>query len=126
MEYSWLCKPQFFGVRAAAANIGTGKGTLTAEQFQQMFPQFYTAGSEGQPAACLVPAIMLDRFIAMANASIIPSQWGGAVGIRSRAVCGALCHPLSAYLHRKLCHTGPSGRLGRSGGGRIFCQAGLG
>ena len=47
MEYSWLCKPQFFGVRAAAANIGTGKGTLTAEQFQQMFAQFYTAGSEG-------------------------------------------------------------------------------
>jgi hypothetical protein len=76
MEYSWLCKPQFFGVRAAAANIGTGKGTLTAGQFQQMFPQFYTAGSDEKPAACLVPAVMLDRFIAMANASIIPSQWG--------------------------------------------------
>ena len=38
--YCWG-KPQFFGVRAAAANIGHGKGTYTAEQFQEDFPQFF-------------------------------------------------------------------------------------
>jgi hypothetical protein len=76
MEYSWLCKPQFFGVRAAAANIGSGKGSLTAGQFQEMFPQFYTAGSDEKPAACLVPSTMLGIFLSMANSAIIPSQWG--------------------------------------------------
>ena len=43
--------PQFFGVRAAAANIGGSPGDYTAEQFQQDYPQFFNA--EGQP---LVPA----------------------------------------------------------------------
>ncbi len=76
MYYSWLSKPQFFGVRGAAANIGTGQGNYTAEMFQEMFPQFYTAGEEDTPAVCLVPTVMLDLFISMANSSILPSQWG--------------------------------------------------
>lgn len=76
MDYSWLSKPQFYGVRGTAANIGTGQGNYTAEMFQEMFPQFYTAGTEENPAVCLVPPVMLDLFISMANASILPSQWG--------------------------------------------------
>lgn len=76
MNYCWLCKPQFFGVRGAAANIGTGQGNYTAEMFQEMFPQFYTAGTEENPAVCLVPETMLNLFISMANSSILPSQWG--------------------------------------------------
>lgn len=62
--------PQFFGVRAAAANIGNGQGSYTAEMFQQDFPQFYS--SEG---TCLVPETMLAEFIAMANACILPDKW---------------------------------------------------
>lgn len=68
-------KPQFFGVRAAAANIGQTQGNYTAEMFQQDFPQFYTAGTEETPAACLVPATMLSEIISMANASVQPDKW---------------------------------------------------
>ena len=57
--YYWG-KPQFFGVRSAASNIGNGApGNYTAEQFQQDFPQFFTPGSEENPSVCLVPATML-------------------------------------------------------------------
>lgn len=68
-------KPQFFGVRAAAANIGQSQGNYTAEMFQQDFPQFYTAETEETPAACLVPATMLSEIISMANASVQPDKW---------------------------------------------------
>lgn len=68
-------KPQFFGVRAAAANIGQTQGNYTAEDFQQDFPQFYTAGTEETPATCLVPATMLSEIISMANASVQPDKW---------------------------------------------------
>ena len=44
-------KPQFFGVREAAANISRGRGAYSAEMFQEDFPQFYTAGTEDTPAA---------------------------------------------------------------------------
>ena len=36
--YYWG-KPQFFGVKAAAANIGTGVGDYTVEQFREDYPQ---------------------------------------------------------------------------------------
>lgn len=68
-------KPQFFGVRAAASNIGQTQGNYTAEMFQQDFPQFYTAGTEETPAACLVPATMLFEIISMANASVQSDKW---------------------------------------------------
>lgn len=68
-------KPQFFGVRAAAANIGQSQGNYTAEMFQQDFPQFYTAGTEETPAACLVPVTMLSEIISMANTSVQPDKW---------------------------------------------------
>ena len=69
--YHWG-KPQFYGVRAAAANIGSGApGNYTAEQFQEDFPQFFNA--EGQP---LLPAAMLQGIIRMANAAVQPERWG--------------------------------------------------
>ena len=68
-------KPQFYGVRAQAANIGQGQGNYTAEMFQEDFPQFYTAATEETPAACLVPATMLAELIAMANACVQPDKW---------------------------------------------------
>lgn len=65
-------KPQFYGVRAAAANLGSGApGTYTAEQFQEDFPQFFN--SWGQP---LLPASMLAEIIRMANAAVQPDRWG--------------------------------------------------
>lgn len=62
--------PQFFGVRAAAANIAKGQGNYTAEMFQQDFPQFYSPDG-----TCLVPATMLGEFVSMANACILPDKW---------------------------------------------------
>ena len=66
----WWGKPQFFGVRAAAANIGHGKGDYTVEQFRQDYPQFFN--SEGYFLGSLP---MLEQIIQMANASIQPDKW---------------------------------------------------
>ena len=55
-------QPQFYGVRAAAANLGNSAGNYTAEQFQEDFPQFFTGLGEG-----LLPRTMLDEFIRQAN-----------------------------------------------------------
>ena len=63
-------KPQFYGVRAMAANIGQTPGNYTAEMFQEDFPQFYN--SDG---ICLVPATMLAEIITMANACVQPDKW---------------------------------------------------
>ena len=40
-------KPQFYGVKGAAANIGHSTGDYTVAQFQIDFPQFFN--SEGEP-----------------------------------------------------------------------------
>lgn len=62
--------PQFYGVRAAAANIGQSQGNYTAEQFQQDFPQFFTPDG-----VSLVPETMLAEIINMANACVQPDKW---------------------------------------------------
>lgn len=62
--------PQFFGVRAAAANIGQAVGSYTGEMFQEDFPQFFN--KEG---TCLLPAAMLEQLIAQANRAIQPDKW---------------------------------------------------
>ena len=89
--YCWG-KPQFFGVRAAAANIGHGKGTYTAEQFQEDFPQFFK--EDGQP---LLPASMVGEILNMANAAVQPDKWGAgwryAVGLYTP-------HYVTLYLRR--------------------------
>ena len=64
-------KPQFFGVKAAAANIGQSRGCYTAEMFQQDFPQFFQTFSI-QP---LLPETMLMEFIRQANGAIQPDKW---------------------------------------------------
>lgn len=63
-------KPQFFGVKAAAANIGTGVGDYTVEQFREDYPQFFNA--EGYFLGSLP---MLEEIIHMANVSIQPDKW---------------------------------------------------
>lgn len=67
--------PQFYGVKAEAANIGQSQGNYTAEQFQEDFPQFFTAATEESPAVCLVPSTMLTEIINMANACVQPDKW---------------------------------------------------
>lgn len=63
-------KPQFFGVRAAAANIGHSVGDYTVEQFREDYPQFFNA--EGYFLGSLP---MLEQIIQMANVSIQPDKW---------------------------------------------------
>lgn len=63
-------KPQFYGVKAKATNIGQETGNYTLEQFQQDYPQFFNA--EGQS---LLPATMLEEIISMANVSVQPDKW---------------------------------------------------
>ena len=62
--------PQFYGVKAEAANIGQSQGNYTAEQFQQDFPQFFNADG-----VSLVPETMLSEIINMANACVQPDKW---------------------------------------------------
>ena len=66
----WWGKPQFAGVRAAAANIGRDTGNYTAELFQEDFPQFFR-----EDGTALVPPGMLEEFIRQANAAIQPDKW---------------------------------------------------
>ena len=66
-------KPQFFGVRAAAAKLGRGKGNYTLGQFREDYPQFFNSEGNflGAPA-------MLQEIVNMANLSIQPDRWGGS------------------------------------------------
>lgn len=67
--YYWG-KPQFFGVKAAAANIGTGVGDYTVEQFREDYPQFFNFG------CCFLGSLpMLEQIIQMANVIIQPDKW---------------------------------------------------
>lgn len=67
--YYWG-KPQFFGVKAAAANIGSGVGGYTVEDFRADYPQFF--GIDG----CFLGSLpMLEQIIQMANANIQPDKW---------------------------------------------------
>lgn len=63
-------KPQFYGIKAEAANIGHTKGNYTAEMFQEDFPQFFNAVGES-----LIPETMLNVFINRANSAIQPDKW---------------------------------------------------
>ncbi|MCI9604916.1 MAG: DUF4054 domain-containing protein [Ruminococcus sp.] len=66
----WFNKPQFFGVRAAASNIGYSRRNYTATMFQKDFPQFFKADGTG-----LVPPAILKEFIRQAGAAIQPDKW---------------------------------------------------
>ena len=67
--YYWG-KPQFFGVRAAAANIGSSKGNYTVEQFRKDYPQFFNAVGD-----FLGSLSMLEQIIDMANTGVQPDKW---------------------------------------------------
>lgn len=83
-------KPQFAGVRTAAANISREKGAYTAELFQEDFPQFFN-----EAMICLVPPAMLEEFIRQANAAIAPDKWTDGW----RYCCGLyVAHQASLYL----------------------------
>lgn len=70
MWWNPLIKPQFFGVRAEAANVGREKGAYTKDMFQADFPQFFDG--EGKP---LAPESMVDMFLAMAGDAVQPDKW---------------------------------------------------
>lgn len=63
-------KPQFYGVKARASNIGWETGNYTPEMFQADFPQFYA-----EDGSCWVPSAILDTYIALANKAIQPDKW---------------------------------------------------
>ncbi len=74
--------PQFFGVRARAANIRRSVGNYTVEMFQADFPQFFKketaeneAGEEEPIYVSLVPLPMLEMIVAEANSVIQPEVW---------------------------------------------------
>lgn len=66
----WIVKPQFFGVKAAASNIGHGVGHYTADNFYVDYPQFFTPNGQ-----FLGSMPMLEEIIKMANAAIQPDKW---------------------------------------------------
>lgn len=61
---------QFIGVRETAANLGTQKGTYTADQFKEEFPQFYDKDGN-----CFLPSVLLEDIVNMANVCIQPDKW---------------------------------------------------
>lgn len=63
-------KPQFFGVRSRASNIGFQTGDYTEEMFRTDFPQFFDV-----MGASHLPQAVLEDMIAMTNASIQPDKW---------------------------------------------------
>lgn len=88
-------KPQFCGVREAAANLGHGASEYTEALFQEDFPQFYTPPAGDGLGAPLVPSAMLDEFIRQARAAIQPDKWGDGW----RYACGLyVAHNAALYL----------------------------
>ena len=86
----WPNKPQFFGVRAAAANIGHSRGSYSADMFWADFPQFFQDNGTG-----LVPETMLEEFIRQACAAIAPDKWTDGW----RYCCGLyVAHQSALYL----------------------------
>lgn len=83
-------KPQFYGIKNAAANLGESKGDYTAEQFRQDFPQFFSP-----TGACLLPPAILEEFLSQANCAIQPDKWQESW----RYACGLyVAHSATLYL----------------------------
>ena len=68
-------KPQFQGIRAAAANISEGRGSYTAEMFREDSPQFFEPPVETEPPICHVPPVMLEEFLRQASAAVTPDRF---------------------------------------------------
>lgn len=81
---------QFFGVRAAAANLSRGESDYTAELFLADFPQF--TGADG---TFIGPAPVLEQFVKRACSAISPDKWLDG----RRYACGLyVAHYLTLYL----------------------------
>lgn len=81
---------QFYGVRAAAANLSTGASAYTQDMFLTDFPQFTAPG--GAPIA---PDSMMALFVSQAAAAIAPDKWQE----QWRYACGLYAaHNLALYL----------------------------
>lgn len=63
-------KPQFQGVREAAANLGQSVGSYTAAQFKAEYPQFCDADGK-----CHLPDALLEEIVKLANLCIQPDKW---------------------------------------------------
>ena len=111
----WPGKPQFWGVQAAAANLGYGQGAYTAEMFQADFPQFFSKGSEEAPSVSLVPPAMLEELICQANAAIQPDKWLEGW----RYACGLYAaHYATLYLRTYA----EGGAVGQAGAGQHYLR----
>lgn len=63
-------KPQFYGARAMAANLGHSKGNYAVADFQADYPQFFNKDGE-----FLGSLPMLEQIIEMANTAVQPDKW---------------------------------------------------
>lgn len=100
-------KPQFYKVRAAAANIGQTTGGYTQEMFQEDHPQFFSPA--GLPH---VPPAMLGEFIRQANSAIQPDKWLDGW----RYACGLyVAHNASLYLRTYAQSTETPGQAAATG-----------
>ncbi len=61
----------FVAIRQCAANLTSGTGIYTPEQFLSDYPQF----TREDGTTSLVPVSMLEQFVEMANAAIQPDRW---------------------------------------------------
>ncbi len=78
--------PEFEAAKRTAANIPTPgeHGDYTVDQFMADFPEFckkeVTPGEDGEPDTTtytlLIPQATVERYVSMANSSVLPSRWG--------------------------------------------------
>ena len=86
-------KPQFFGVRETASNIGTTAGLYTVDMFANDFPQFFYTSQTVRH--CVAPDSILEMFISLANGAIQTDKWLDLW----RYACGLyVAHNLTMYL----------------------------
>ncbi len=81
---------QFYGVRAAAANLSASTAPYTKDMFLADFPQFTSDGTKS-----IAPDAMLDMFVKLACSAISPEKWPD----NWRYACGLYtAHNLTLYL----------------------------
>ena len=95
------CKPQFYGVRAMAANLGHSKGNYAVADFQADYPQFFNKDGE-----FLGSLPMLEQIIEMANTAVQPDKW---LALWRGALCSPLRSSVFAGLRRPQRDGGASG-----------------
>lgn len=83
-------KPQFYGVKTAASNIGEARDSYTAEMFKEDFPQFFNSAGDS-----LAPGTIMKMFIDRASSAIQADKWLDGW----RYACGLyVAHNITMYL----------------------------